>query len=79
MKTDSFMEAWIYGNNKGNGYSIGEEYHSPMQAAQSEGLSCIIQISKDGSVLGYDCDGRVIVVCWSQGPWAVDVTDYMEG
>jgi hypothetical protein len=77
-KTDNFIEAWRWGNDKGEGYSIGKEYHSPMQAAQSEGLTCIIQISTDGSVLGYDSEGRVIVVCDSHGPWAVDVTDYME-
>ena len=44
----------------------------------SKGLTCIIQISTDGSVLGYDSEGRAIVVCDSHGPWAVDVTDYME-
>jgi hypothetical protein len=77
-KTDNFIEAWRWGNDKGEGYSIGEEYQSPMEAAQSDGLTCIIQISTDGSVLGYKEDGSAIVVCWSHGPWAVDVTDYME-
>jgi hypothetical protein len=77
-KTDNFAEAWGWGNDKGEGYSIGEEYQSPIEAAQSDGLTCIIQISTDGSVLGYKEDGSAIVVCDSHGPWAVDVTDYME-
>lgn len=78
MKTECFVEAWRRGNDNGEGYIIGEEHETPLQAAKKGGLECIIQVSQEGSVLGYDSDGRAIVVCDLHGPWAVDVTDYMD-
>lgn len=68
------MDAWRAGNNAGDGLAIGEDDDTPQAAVESTTMTHQGDLTPDGAVVASD-HGRVIVVCDSNGPWAVDVTD----
>lgn len=70
---EELLAAWRHGNDNGNGWGIGLPGMTPMEAAEDYGLIEIETISGDGCVVGCDGDGTAVVVCDSNGPWAVTV------
>jgi hypothetical protein len=67
-----FKRLWREGNDQGRGYAIGNEDMTPCQAAKDGGLENIQKIDPEGNVAGI-LAGDIIVVCNSNGPWAVTV------
>jgi len=63
---------WREGNDQGRGYAIGDEDMTPRQASKDGGLENIQNIDQEGNVVGI-ISGDIIVVCDSNGPWAVTV------
>lgn len=69
--------AWNKGNNSGNGFAVGEDNYSPLTAAEAESYEILSNDGFDNPVVCADGD-RVIAICDSNGPWAVDITDLIE-
>lgn len=69
--SDSDIAAWRAGNDSGDGYAVGEDSDTPEQAARRDGLE-IVEVDDEGRVLAH-ADGRRIIICDANGPWAVRV------
>ena len=67
----SDLAAWRAGNDSGDGYAVGAPGDTPEQAARREGLG-IVEVDEEGRVLAH-ADGRRIIICDANGPWAVAV------
>lgn len=74
-RTASLSEAdlaeWRAGNAGGEGYAVGDDGDTPEQAARREGLE-IVEVDDEGRVLAH-ADGRRIIICDANGPWAVAI------
>lgn len=73
--TDSEIASlWDSGNNAGAGYSVGESYDSPWEAAEREEFTDIrtfdTSTSTSHCVVARDGD-RWVAICDAHGPWAV--------
>lgn len=66
-----WMAAWRKGNNKGDGYPIGNDNDTPEKAAK-RAKKKIVDKSSAGCVLCQSSSGYT-VICDSNGPWAVDI------
>jgi hypothetical protein len=72
------MDAWRAGNNAGDGFALGSIDDAPQAAVESTNtMTHQGDLTPDGAVVASD-HGRVIVVCDSNGPWAVDVTEMFD-
>ena len=65
------LAAWVAANNNGEGYAVGDESQTPLQAAQSDGLA-VLDTSGD-DVLAADSAGSLVMICDLHGPWACSV------
>lgn len=72
MDMHTAITLWREGNDRGDGYAVGDEKHSPSQAAEAEGWT-IIEVDAAGRALCDRCDNQLTLICDSHGPWAVDV------
>ena len=75
--TDSEIEsAWDAGNNAGEGYAVGEDGMTPLQAAEHEEMDDIRTCNTHGStghcVIARD-GAKWVAICDANGPWAVDI------
>lgn len=62
-------EWWDEGNNKGDGFPVGEEDDS---LHRIKGLKYLFKVDND-SVLSMDRSGDLLVIGDAHGPWAVRV------
>lgn len=73
----ALMAAWRTGNDDAEGYALGDASASPSEAARRSGATDIVKCCPEGSVACV-IDGRVVVICDANGPWAVDVSQETE-
>jgi hypothetical protein len=66
-----YAKIWRKGNDKGEGYAVGEE-HDSINEIDEIGELIIHSEDNDGFAVYCD-DGSEVVVADSNGPWAVDV------
>lgn len=70
---EKIYQAWELGQQKGEGFAIGEDNDLPNIALTKEGYELITEIN--GMVIGTDWLNKIVVVTSFYGPWAVDITD----
>jgi len=68
-----WLNDWRRGNDRGDGYEVGNEKDSPSRAARREGWT-VVDTDVD-AVLATKRNGKMVVIADSNGPWAVDVSD----
>ena len=77
MTDAEIYDAWSRGNDRADGYPIGEKTMTPWEAAEDEGLEDIRTFDGPNTlgtcVVGRD-GGKWIAICDVYGPWAVDIT-----
>jgi len=71
--SEQWIGGWRDGNDAGRGYALGEEGHTPAEAAAAEGL-VVLEAACDGPVLAQEPDGTLVAICDAHGWWAVDLT-----
>jgi hypothetical protein len=68
------LSAWRRGNDAGEGYAVGSDDDTPREAAESELLEDIQEITSDGVVACVD-GHKIVVIADSNGAWAVPIKD----
>ena len=68
---DDHLPCWRIRNNAGLGYDVGEEHHTPEEAAIHEDME-IIDRGDEGRVLAID-GNDLVLICDANGPWACTV------
>jgi len=71
MLPDEYIRAWRIGNDNGDGFSVGDEEDSPLEAAEEAGFTDIEE-DEIGQVLCSDGDD-LVVIRDHNGPWAVRI------
>lgn len=71
MISEEYIKAWRIGNDKGNGYAVGDDDMSCSQAAEHEGYTDIEE-DETGQVLATDGED-LVVIRDANGPWAVRI------
>ena len=71
MISEEYIRAWRIGNDAGDGYAVGDEDMTPLQAAEDEGYTDIEE-DEIGQVLCTDGDD-LVVIRDHNGPWAIRI------
>jgi hypothetical protein len=71
-EASELLYTWRQGNDAGEGYAVGGDDDTPREAAESELLEDIQEITPDGVVACVD-GHKVVVIADCNGPWAVTI------
>lgn len=73
MISESLIKKWHMGNDNGEGYPIGDEDMTPLEAAEYDDLAVIDDDCYGNVVAAYD-ETHLVVIRDHNGPWAVTVS-----